>query len=116
MSSIEERVKKIVVEQLGVKEEEKKQKMAEKAAAKQAKEEAAATAEPGDGDKPAPAAKPKRSPEEIKAQREAMLNDIPLKRLGEATDIAAAVSFLASPAAAYITGQTIHVNGGMYMS
>jgi len=50
------------------------------------------------------------------AQREAMLNDIPLKRLGEATDIAAAVSFLASPAAAYITGQTIHVNGGMYMS
>jgi len=49
-------------------------------------------------------------------QREAMLGDIPLKRLGEATDIAATVSFLASPAAAYITGQTIHVNGGMYMS
>jgi len=49
-------------------------------------------------------------------QREAMLNDIPLKRLGEADDIAATVSFLASAAAAYITGQTIHVNGGMYMS
>lgn len=49
------------------------------------------------------------------AQREAMLKDIPLKRLGEADDIAATVSFLASPAAAYITGQTIHVNGGMYM-
>jgi len=49
-------------------------------------------------------------------QREAMLNDIPLKRLGEADDIAATVSFLASAAAEYITGQTIHVNGGMYMS
>ncbi len=49
-------------------------------------------------------------------QREAMLQDIPLKRLGEASDIAAAVSFLAAPAAAYITGQTLHVNGGMYMT
>ena len=49
-------------------------------------------------------------------QREAMLKDIPLKRLGEADDIAATVSFLASPAAAYITGQTIHVNGGMYVT
>ncbi len=48
-------------------------------------------------------------------QREAMLKDIPLKRLGEPGDIAAVVNFLASPAAAYITGQTIHVNGGMYM-
>jgi len=48
-------------------------------------------------------------------QRDAMLNDIPLKRLGDPDDIAAAVSFLASRAAAYITGQTIHVNGGMYM-
>jgi len=48
-------------------------------------------------------------------QREAMLNDIPLKRLGEPGDIAETVSFLASSAAAYITGQTIHVNGGMYM-
>jgi len=50
------------------------------------------------------------------AQREAMLNDIPLKRLGEVDDIAAAVSFLASPFASYITGQTIHVNGGMYVT
>jgi 3-oxoacyl-[acyl-carrier protein] reductase len=48
-------------------------------------------------------------------QREAMLSDIPLKRLGEPRDIAETVRFLASPAAAYITGQTIHVNGGMYM-
>jgi len=48
-------------------------------------------------------------------QREGMLNDIPLKRLGETADIAETVGFLASPAAAYITGQTIHVNGGMYM-
>jgi len=50
------------------------------------------------------------------SQREAMLKDIPLKRLGEVDDIAAAVRFLASPSAAYITGQTIHVNGGMYVS
>jgi len=50
------------------------------------------------------------------AQREAMLKDIPLKRLGEAEDIAATVSFLASSSAAYITGQTIHVNGGMYVT
>jgi len=49
-------------------------------------------------------------------QREAMLSDIPLKRLGEPADIAETVNFLASSAAAYITGQTIHVNGGMYMS
>ncbi len=50
------------------------------------------------------------------AQREAMLKDIPLNRLGEADDIAEAVNFLASDAAAYITGQTIHVNGGMYVT
>jgi 3-oxoacyl-[acyl-carrier protein] reductase len=50
------------------------------------------------------------------AQRDAMLKDIPLKRLGEASDIAEAVNFLASASAAYITGQTIHVNGGMYGS
>ena len=49
-------------------------------------------------------------------QRSAMLKDIPLNRLGEPEDIAATVAFLASGAAAYITGQTIHVNGGMYMT
>ena len=48
-------------------------------------------------------------------QREMLLADIPLKRLGTADDVAAAVAFLASPAAAYITGETLHVNGGMYM-
>jgi len=48
-------------------------------------------------------------------QRAAMLRDIPLKRLGEPGDIASVVAFLASDAAAYVTGQTIHVNGGMYM-
>jgi 3-oxoacyl-[acyl-carrier protein] reductase len=48
-------------------------------------------------------------------QREALLRDIPLQRLGEPQDIAAAVLFLASARGAYITGQTIHVNGGMYM-
>lgn len=49
------------------------------------------------------------------AQRQAMLADIPLARLGSADDIASAVAFLVSPAAAYITGETLHVNGGMYM-
>ncbi len=48
-------------------------------------------------------------------QRDAMLADIPLARLGEPADIAKAVAFLASPAAAYITGETLHVNGGMFM-
>lgn len=48
-------------------------------------------------------------------QRAALLQDIPLNRLGEAQDIASTVAFLASSKAAYITGQTIHVNGGMYM-
>jgi 3-oxoacyl-[acyl-carrier protein] reductase len=50
------------------------------------------------------------------AQREAMLGQIPLGRLGGPADIAKAVAFLASPAAAYITGETLHVNGGMYMA
>ena len=50
------------------------------------------------------------------AQREALLKEIPLNRLGEAADVAAAVQFLASPEAAYITGQTLHVNGGMYVT
>ena len=49
-------------------------------------------------------------------QRNALLGNIPLGRLGAAADIASAVAFLASPAAAYITGETLHVNGGMYMA
>lgn len=49
------------------------------------------------------------------AQRELLLEKIPLQRLGQPEDIAAMVAFLASNAASYITGQTIHVNGGMYM-
>jgi 3-oxoacyl-[acyl-carrier protein] reductase len=49
-------------------------------------------------------------------QRKALIGQIPLARLGEAADVAAAVVFLASPGAAYITGATLHVNGGMDMS
>lgn len=48
-------------------------------------------------------------------QRAALLSGIALGHLGEANDIAEAVAFLASPAAKYITGETLHVNGGMYM-
>ncbi len=48
-------------------------------------------------------------------QRELLLSGIPLGRLGLPEDVAAAVGFLASPGAAYITGTTIHVNGGMYL-
>jgi 3-oxoacyl-[acyl-carrier protein] reductase len=48
-------------------------------------------------------------------QRAALARQIPLGRLGGVEEVAAAVVFLASPAAAYITGETIHVNGGMYM-
>ena len=48
-------------------------------------------------------------------QKAAMLAAIPLSRAGTPEDIAGAVTFLASPAGAYVTGTTIHVNGGMYM-
>jgi 3-oxoacyl-[acyl-carrier protein] reductase len=44
-----------------------------------------------------------------------LLERIPLGRLGSPQDVAHAVAFLASPEAAYITGATLHVNGGMYM-
>jgi 3-oxoacyl-[acyl-carrier protein] reductase len=54
----------------------------------------------------------KELPEE---QRDALIKQIPLSRLGSPADIAAAVGFLAGPSAAYITGETINVNGGMYM-
>ena len=49
------------------------------------------------------------------AQKAALLAQVPLGRLGSPQDIAAAVAFLAAPEAAYITGETLHVNGGMYM-
>jgi len=48
--------------------------------------------------------------------KEEMLKRIPLRRMGQAEDIADAVAFLASDSAKYITGETIHVNGGMYMN
>jgi len=51
-------------------------------------------------------------PEDAKA---ALLGQIALGRLGQAGDIANAVAFLAGPGAGYITGETLHVNGGMYM-
>ena len=51
-------------------------------------------------------------PQEMK---EKMLASIPLKRMGEPEDVAAAVSFLASEEAGYITGHVLDVNGGMYM-
>ena len=49
------------------------------------------------------------------AARATLLGQVPLGRLGSPEDIAHAVAFLASPQAAYITGETLHVNGGMYM-
>ena len=48
-------------------------------------------------------------------QQQDLLQYVPLKRLGKPEDIASAVAFLASPSAGYITGATLHVNGGMYM-
>lgn len=50
------------------------------------------------------------------AHREVLMQRIPLQRLGQVEDIASAVVFLASEKASYITGQTLHVNGGMYMN
>ena len=49
-------------------------------------------------------------------QHKALLNQIPLGHLGQPSDIAHAVSYLASPMAAYVTGQELHVNGGMFMA
>jgi 3-oxoacyl-[acyl-carrier protein] reductase len=48
-------------------------------------------------------------------QQEYLLQQIPLGRLGHPEDVASAVAFIASPAAAYVTGTTLHVNGGMFM-
>ena len=53
----------------------------------------------------------KSIPEEV---RKGMLEQIPLDRFGEPEDIAHAILFLCSPMASYITGQTLHVNGGWY--
>ncbi|MGH8278432.1 MAG: 3-oxoacyl-ACP reductase FabG [Gammaproteobacteria bacterium] len=50
------------------------------------------------------------------AQRAALLEQIPLRRLGTSEDVARAVVFLVSEGAAYITGETLHINGGMYMA
>ena len=49
------------------------------------------------------------------AAREALMQQVPLKRIGAARDVAEVVRFLAGDGAAYITGQTIHINGGLYM-
>jgi len=49
-------------------------------------------------------------------QRAVIFQNIPLARLGRPEEIAGAVLYLASPVGAYVTGETIHVNGGMYMA
>ena len=49
-------------------------------------------------------------------QKDALLERVPLGRLGEPTEISGVVTFMASDAAAYVTGETVHVNGGMYMA
>jgi 3-oxoacyl-[acyl-carrier protein] reductase len=49
------------------------------------------------------------------AQKQGILSSIPMQKMGSADDIAASVAFLASDEAGYITGQTLHVNGGMLM-
>jgi 3-oxoacyl-[acyl-carrier protein] reductase len=50
------------------------------------------------------------------SQRQGLSAQIPLGRLGEPADVAAAVCFLAGPAASWITGETLNVNGGMHMA
>jgi 3-oxoacyl-[acyl-carrier protein] reductase len=50
------------------------------------------------------------------SNKDALLAQIPLARLGEPKEVASVVKFLVSDAAEYITGETIHVNGGMYMA
>jgi 3-oxoacyl-[acyl-carrier protein] reductase len=50
------------------------------------------------------------------AHKTALLENVPIKRLGDAKEIAAAVAYLASVDAGYVTGETLHVNGGMYMA
>lgn len=50
------------------------------------------------------------------AQREALMSQIPMGRLGQAEEIASVVAFLAGESVGYVTGETIHVNGGMYMA
>ena len=49
-------------------------------------------------------------------QRNALLERVPLGRQGDPAEVAGVVRFLASDAAAYVTGETVHVNGGMYMA